>query len=115
MFEFSYGEMVEDSPRVLRERERDAMSRGIEMLRKAQQGGPSSRESIDALHYLRQLWTIFLEDMREPHNELPNALKAGIVSIGIWVMKQIDRVRKGEITDLTALIEINEIVRDGLA
>ena len=115
MFEFSYGEMVEDSPQVLRERERGAMTRGIEMLRKAQESGPSSRDAIDALHYLRQLWTIFLDDMREPHNELPNALKAGIVSIGIWVMKQIDRVRNGELTDLTTLIEINEIVRDGLA
>jgi len=114
MFEFSYGQIVEDSPRVLRDRERRAMTRGIEMLRKAQEGGPSSRESIDAMHYLRQLWTIFLDDMREPHNELPASLKAGIVSIGIWVMKQIDRARRGELTDFTALIEINEIVRDGL-
>ena len=114
MFQFSYSQMVDDSPRVLRERERKAMSRGIDMLRRAQVCGPSSRESIDALHYLRQLWTIFLDDMREPSNELPVSLKAGIVSIGIWVMKQIDRARNGELMDFTALIEINEIVRDGL-
>jgi flagellar protein FlaF len=41
-------------------------------------------------------------------------LRAGIVSIGIWMNREIDRVLSGQTNDLTPMIEINEIVRDGL-
>jgi flagellar protein FlaF len=41
-------------------------------------------------------------------------LRAGIISIGIWMMKEIDRVRAGAKDDLMPMIEINELVRDGL-
>ena len=51
---------------------------------------------------------------RNPENELPEQLRAGIVSIGIWMNKEIDRVRAGQTNDLTPMIEINEIIRDGL-
>ena len=84
------------------------------MLRAAQEKGPRSRERIDALFYLRRLWMIFLDDLNDPNNELPDQLRAGIISIGIWMMKEIDRVRSGLTDDLTPMIEINELIRDGL-
>ena len=37
-----------------------------------------------------------------------------LISIGIWVNKEIERIRTGNAKDLTAMIEINEIIRDGL-
>jgi len=114
MFEFSYNEVVDDSRQVMRARERGAMDRVIEMLRVARDAGPSSREAIEAIFYLRRLWAIFLEDLRNPENELPEQLRAGIVSIGIWMNKEIDRFRAGQTADLTPIIEINEIIRDGL-
>ena len=84
------------------------------MLRAAQEKGALSRERIEALFYLRRLWTIFLDDLKDPNNELPEQLRAGIISIGIWMMKEIDRARGRETEDLTPMIEINEIIRDGL-
>jgi flagellar biosynthesis activator protein FlaF len=84
------------------------------MLRAAQEKGPQSRELIDALFYLRRLWMIFIDDLNDPNNELSDQLRAGIVSIGIWMMKEIDRVRGGQTNDLTPMIEINELIRDGL-
>ena len=36
------------------------------------------------------------------------------LSIGVWMMKEIDRVRGGLANDLTPMIEINELIRDGL-
>ncbi|MGA8582938.1 MAG: flagellar biosynthesis regulator FlaF [Roseiarcus sp.] len=114
MYEFAYNEVIEDSRQTMRARERQAMDRVIAMLRTAQEKGPGSRERVEALFYLRRLWMIFLDDLNDPNNELPEQLRAGIISIGIWMMKEIDRVRGGATNDLTAMIEINALIRDGL-
>jgi len=114
MYEFAYNEVIEDSRQTMRARERAAMDRVIGMLRAAQEKGPLSRERVEALFYLRRLWTIFLDDLEDPNNELPEQLRAGIISIGVWMMKEIDRARNGATSDLRAMIEINEIIRDGL-
>jgi len=114
MYEFAYNDVIEDSHQALRARERAAMDRLIGMLRSAQEKGPQSRELIDALFYLRRLWAIFIDDLNDPNNELPTQLRAGIISIGVWMMKEIDRVRGGLTDDLTPMIEINELIRDGL-
>lgn len=114
MYEFAYNEVIEDSRQTMRARERQAMDRVIAMLRTAQEKGPGSRERVEALFYLRRLWMIFLDDLNDPNNELPEQLRAGIISIGIWIMKEIDRVRGGATNDLTAMIEINALIRDGL-
>jgi flagellar biosynthesis activator protein FlaF len=114
MYEFAYNEVIEDSRQTMRARERQAMDRVIAMLRAAQEKGPQSRERVDALFYLRSLWMIFLSDLNDPNNELPDQLRAGIISIGIWMNKEIDRVRGGLTNDLTPMIEINQLIRDGL-
>ena len=114
MYEFAYNDVIEDSRQTLRARERAAMDRVIGMLRAAQEKGPQSRELVEALFYLRRLWMVFIDDLNDPNNELPHQLRAGIVSIGVWMMKEIDRVRGGLAKDLTPMIEINELIRDGL-
>jgi flagellar protein FlaF len=114
MYEFAYNDVIEDSHQTMRASERAALGRVITMLRAAQEKGPQSRELVDALFYLRRLWMIFINDLNDPSNELPGQLRAGIVSIGIWMMKEIDRVRGGLTNDLTPMIEINELIRDGL-
>jgi flagellar biosynthesis activator protein FlaF len=114
MYEFAYNEVIEDSRQTMRARERQAMDRVIAMLRTAHEKGPGSRERVEALFYLRRLWMIFLNDLNDPNNELPEQLRAGIISIGIWMMREIDRVRGGATDDLTTMIEINALIRDGL-
>jgi flagellar biosynthesis activator protein FlaF len=114
MYEFAYNDVIEDSHQTLRARERAAMDRVIGMLRAAQEKGPQSRELVDALFYLRRLWMIFIDDLNDPSNELPAQLRAGIISIGVWMMKEIDRVRGGVTNDLTPMIEINVLIRNGL-
>jgi flagellar biosynthesis activator protein FlaF len=114
MYEFAYNDVIEDSHKAMRAREQAAMDRVIGMLRAAQEKGPQSRERVDALFYLRRLWMIFIDDLNDPNNELPDQLRAGIISIGLWMMKEIDRVREGLSNDLTPMIEINELIRDGL-
>jgi flagellar protein FlaF len=84
------------------------------MLQEAQATGPRSREGIRALYQLRTLWTVFLDDLTGAENGLPTALRAQLISIGIWILKEVERLRGGRVTDLAPLIEINQIIRDGL-
>jgi flagellar protein FlaF len=114
MYSFSYNEVVDDSPSEQRARERQAIDKAISMLRVASQKGPLSRELVDALFYLRRLWAIFMDDLNNPDNELPQQVRAGLISIGIWMNKEISRIQSGETTDLMPLIDLNEIIRDGL-
>ena len=114
MYQFSYAEVVEDSPKELRARERQALDQAISMLKTAHLAGPGTREMTEALIFLRQLWAIFMDDLQHPENELPQAIRANLLSIGIWIGKEVERIRTGNTSDLSAVIEINEIIKRGL-
>ena len=114
MYEFAYNEIVDESSQAMRAQEARALDRVIEMLREAEASGPKSRQGINALYQLRTLWCVFLDDLKGAENALPAALRARLISIGIWVIKEVERLRGGEVSDLMPLIEINQIIRDGL-
>ena len=114
MYEFAYNEIVEESSQSMRAQEARALDRVISMLKEADEAGPHSRQAIHALYQLRTLWTVFLEDLNHADNALPESLRARLISIGIWVIKEIERLRSGEVKDFSSLIEINQIIRDGL-
>jgi flagellar protein FlaF len=114
MFEFAYNEIVEESPRSMRDEEGRALDEVIKLLRAAEVAGPGTQEVVTALYHLRRLWSVFLADLGGPENSLPDTVRAGLISIGIWVNKEIERLRSGAARDLSALIEINQIIRDGL-
>jgi len=114
MFEFAYNDIIDDSPGAMRAQERQALDSIIHLLRDASAKGPRSVEAINALYQLHRLWSVFLDDLKSPENGLPESLRARLISIGIWVLKEIDRLRGGVCQDFTPLIEINEIIRDGL-
>jgi flagellar protein FlaF len=114
MYRFSYAEVVEDSPKECRQREYEVFERAIGLL-KAAEGFPSrSREMSDALEFLQRLWTAFVKDLAHPDNELPDKLKAQLISIGFWVMGETGRIALGEHNNLTALIDINTMIQEGL-
>lgn len=114
MYQFSYVEVLDEAPQQRRQQEREALSNSIELLRLAEKAGPRTRETVDALLYLRNLWAFLLEDLGRSDNQLPESLRAELISIGIWLMKEGERVRKGESDDIKGLIEISEIISEGL-
>ena len=114
MYEFAYDSIVEESSRSMRAQEARALDRVIAQLRDAETQGARSRAGIQALYQLRTLWTVFLDDLNGPENALPTTLRARLLSIGIWVIKEIERLRSGEAADFAPIIEINQIIRDGL-
>jgi flagellar biosynthesis activator protein FlaF len=114
MYQFSYKEIMEESTQDARARERQAMQRAIELLELGQQKGVKSLEAAEALNYLNKLWHIFIDDLAKPENDLPNALRAELISIGIWITNEINRMRLGKSHNFNGLIDICAIIRDGL-
>lgn len=114
MYQFSYAEIVEDAASDARGRERRAVERGVELLRRAQAQGANSRDAVEALHYVRSLWSVLIEDLAQPENDLPEALRADLISIGIWVLREAEQIRFARTDDFTNLIEINAMISEGL-
>ena len=114
MYQFSYAEIVDDACHDSRGRERRAVERGIEMLRRAQASGVNSRDTVEALHYIRSLWSILMEDLASSENDLPDALRADLISIGIWVLREAEQIRLNRSDDFENLIEINAMICEGL-
>jgi flagellar protein FlaF len=114
MYRFHYSQVVEDGPEEARRREREAFDHALSMLVRAQEKGAGSVDAVRALHFLQLLWSILIDDLCNAENDLTEALKAGLISIGLWVAKEIDALRSGRIATFADLIEINQLVRDGL-
>jgi len=114
MYRHSYEDVMDDSGARARENETLAFERAIELLQQAEREGLGSRAWIDAFYFSSQLWSILLEDLIHPENSLPEALRAQLISIGFWVFKESDALREGRSDNIAGLIEIFEIIKQGL-
>jgi flagellar protein FlaF len=110
----AYDVVAEDSGSEARARERHVLSVGIDRLERLRNGLAGSEDSIESLLYVRRLWTTFIEDLGHPENGLPDRLRAELISIGLWVIKEADRLREERSNDVAQLIEINRLIRDAL-
>ena len=111
----SYDAIIEDSGREARSREQRALDHGVDLLKQLQSGDLPSPEDAEALLYIRRLWAFFVEDLASPRNGLPEKLRAELISIGLWIIKEADRIRQDKTTDVEELLAINVVIRDALA
>lgn len=114
MYQASYLEVAADSPADARANERRALDHACTLLLAAQEAGPSSPAAGAALSFVSDLWAIFIGDLADPGNELPDDLKARLMSIGLWVMREADRIAVGDSNDFVGVAEICGMIRDGL-
>jgi flagellar protein FlaF len=114
MYRINYAEVLDDSPKTARERERHALDHSIALLTAAESEGPDSRESIEALFFVQRLWGAFIEDLARPENDLPPALKADLISIGIWVLGETDNIRLHKSKNYRGIIEVSQTIAEGL-
>lgn len=114
MYQFSYAETLDDDAHDARHREKQAFDHAITMLRAAAAHGLNSPQASNALFFLDEFWSILMEDLAHEESDLPENLRASLISIGLWVLKQTADIRAGTITTFDGLIEINQIIRDGL-
>ncbi len=114
MYKFYYGEVLDEVPKQARDNERTALERSIELLNIAEQKGPRSVEAVEALHFVRRLWGIFIEDLARADNGLPQKLRADLVSVGLWVMREAEEIRQGRSKDFKGLIDVSRTISEGL-
>ncbi|MBX9864274.1 MAG: flagellar biosynthesis regulator FlaF [Hyphomicrobium sp.] len=114
MYKFYYDEVLDDSPKVARENERTALEKSIELLQSAQQRGAQSREAVEAIYFVRRLWGIFIEDLAKPENGLPDKLRADLVSVGLWMMRETEEIRQGRSSNFAGLIDVSRTISEGL-
>jgi flagellar protein FlaF len=114
MYRFSYAEVLDETPKTAREREREALDRSIELLKRAEGAGSRSRETIEALLYVRRLWSHLIEDLAKPENDLPPNLRADLISIGLWILREAEQIRLEKSDNFKGLIEVSTAIRDGL-
>lgn len=111
----TYESVRETSSEVGRERERIAFDRTIELLEKARDAPPDDiRTRREAVRTVQDLWRFFIRDLTNPANDLTDELKADLISIGLWSIKEADALIAGRTGDWAPLIEIQQTVRKGL-
>lgn len=114
MYQFSYAEVQSDSIADAKDRERQLLTRSIDLLDAARQKGVPSREATQAIYFLNRVWTTFVEDLGSEENELPHELRANLISIGLWLLREAEEVRQGRSDNFEGLIEVSQIIRDGI-
>jgi len=114
MYQFSYADIQTDSVADAKDRERQLLTRSIDLLSVAHSHGKESLEAVEAIHFLNRVWTSFVEDLGSPDNELPMELRANLISIGLWLLREAEEVRQGRSDNFEGLIEVSQIIRDGI-
>ncbi len=115
MYQFSYAEIMEEGVAVSKDRERQVLERSIVLLNAAVASGANyGKEAVEAVYYTRRVWIRFIEDLGNPENQLEDELRANLISIAIWILKEIERIRKRESTNFQGIIDITTIIKDGI-
>jgi len=98
-----------------REVEAMAFTKAALLLEEAKQKTQNIEEYSKALRFNHLLWTIIQADLTEPENQLPNEIKANVMSLSIFVDKQTTKaMRTSNAADLDVLININRNLAAGL-
>jgi flagellar protein FlaF len=69
---------------------------------------------MNALDWNRRLWTALASDCAQPENQLPEVVRARIISLSMWVGRHSTAIMKRE-EDFEPLIEVNRMIMQGLA
>lgn len=98
-----------------RQAEAMAFTKAAGMMEEAKRTPGDGSVLAQALRFNQLFWTILQADITDPNNQLPNEIKANIMSLSIFVDKQTSKVlRSGDANDLDALININRNLAMGL-
>jgi flagellar biosynthesis regulator FlaF len=95
--------------RSLRAQEAEVFGRVIAALRQGMRG--SITEKVRALADTSLLWSSVLDQVRDPDNRLPEALRAMIASVAMAIRREVAL----DNPNFEFLIEVNENIAAGLA
>lgn len=114
MYAGAYAEVLAEDPRSARAEELESIERSIALFDAAEAAGISSKQAIEAVYFANSLWSYFLEDLASPSNGLPAQLKASLISIGLFILKECEEIRSGRSKNFAGLASISRTVAEGL-
>jgi flagellar protein FlaF len=114
MYQFSYSDIIDDSPLEGRSRTYEAMMLAIDLMLDAEAAGLKSMKAVTAIHKMRQFWSILIDDVGRPECELPDKLRAQLISIGLWAFRELEDLRNGKSKSFEGLIDITRTIAEGL-
>jgi flagellar protein FlaF len=114
MYQAAYAEAATEAPAEARSVERTAIARSIAMMTAAEAAGADSREAVIAANFTTRLWTLLIDDLASPGNALPDALRAQLISVGLSLLRQVDRVRTGKSQTFKGAIDVSTVILEGL-
>jgi flagellar protein FlaF len=80
----------------------------------ARDAGLKASDLLATLHRNREMWGTFASACGAPGNALPDELRAGIISLALWVDRFTSEVVTGR-EDIDGLIGVNRQLLEGLA
>jgi len=99
--------------RTPREQERDVIALVTQRLRAAQASKDDAILLARAISDNTTVWYILISDLSSDGNQLPLELRAQIVSVGLAVIRECEKLNKTDV-DLDFLISVNQAMIDGL-
>ncbi len=115
MYQSAYNDMMEAGASSTRLREKEALERSVVLLKLAREAGFRSLRGAEAIYTTNRVWSFLIEDLSLSDNELPDAVRANLISIGIHVLKRLADLRAGDTIAADEIIEITEIIQGGLS
>src|SRR5438128_2740341 len=100
--------------RTPREQERDIIALVTQRLRAAQAAKDDAILLARAISDNTTVWYILVSDLSSEGNQLPIELRAQIVSVGLAVIRECEKLNKTDV-DLDFLVSVNQAIIDGLS
>ena len=114
MYQKYYQENAITSQINCRQIEKYALLRAIFNLQTGLEVGPNSIETVKACAQIQNIWSIFLAELICNEQHLSPELRQNLISIGIWIQRELSEIAAGRSENYTGLIEINQIIAEGL-
>jgi flagellar protein FlaF len=114
MFKSEYEAHLMDRESDAKDSERKAFDHSIQLLYAAQAEGTDSAAAVEAIYFTQRLWTLLLEDLASTENALPKELRAQIISVGIWILRECEKQRGERSPNFDELILVSETIRNGI-
>ena len=110
----TYDDILLDSGSEARAREAELLGRSAALMRAADGPVATLANRLEAARYAERLWSHLLDDLASPGNALDPALRADLISIGIFVMRASADAARGE-GSFEGAAAVTEQLRVGLS
>ena len=114
MFNHAYSEAIEDEQGEARAQEQQAIADSIAAMEQSDLEPSHVGKRVEAIYFVVRLWSHLLNDLASGENASAPELKAGIISIGIFILRHVEKMRKDTTLTFAPVIEISNTILAGL-